>query len=329
MRKYNKKLNEDITELKELHGKRDKSDFNRRKAEIMKSHGISKATVYREMKKDVPGFYKTPRYWPPVKPVTEKHKEMVRAMYQKQMNGEQVRAEMERQTGESWPWERLQKIRESNDADDLLKKGDTKKSRKRKKTLLPVESDAPKIETSVCKLEPDPVDWNYESPNGQDMKIFFEALLNADKMDRNSCLLLRFKGMEAMFGREELNIMQLYAASSAACKGRNTALFSKMVGIQLCYQQLRMFAAGAVHTPKDISICLETITKNSEKTFTETPDFNLLVKVVKHFCPEANELEIKVITLQFADELKGCSEEIKPDINELRRLAAKEADENI
>ena len=51
MKLYNKKLNEDITLLKAFHTKKDKRDFNLLKNEIMQRHDVSKATVYREMKK--------------------------------------------------------------------------------------------------------------------------------------------------------------------------------------------------------------------------------------------------------------------------------------
>lgn len=50
MRTFNKKRNEDISELKKLHMLKDKTAFKQRKAEIMAEHKISKATVYREMK---------------------------------------------------------------------------------------------------------------------------------------------------------------------------------------------------------------------------------------------------------------------------------------
>ncbi len=65
MKQFNKELHEDIMLLKTLHAKKDKTEFNNLKAEIMQKHKISKATVYREMKKESPGEYKIPNYNPP------------------------------------------------------------------------------------------------------------------------------------------------------------------------------------------------------------------------------------------------------------------------
>lgn len=318
MRKFNKQLSEDIENLKHLHTKVDKTEFNTAKAEVMKKHSISRATVYREMKKVVPGFYKTPRYWPPAKPITAKHKEMVRAMYQKQMNGEQVRAEMERLTGESWPWERLQKIRKSNDADAQFKKDDTKRSGRRKKSLLPVESDAPKIETFVYPLTPDPKTGIYESPNGQDMKIFLEALLNADKIDQNSYLLVRYKGFELMLGYEELKTILLFAANSAACRGRNAAYFSQIALVQLNYQQIRLYSAGAVHTPNDLKVCTETLHKYADKPLTESIDFEFLYDVVKYYDPDADRESVITVCLHLAENHPEASKRIIPQEESLR-----------
>ncbi|MEI2726777.1 MAG: hypothetical protein V9H26_25715 [Verrucomicrobiota bacterium] len=65
MKQFNKELHEDIMLLKTLHANKDKTEFNILKAEIMQKHKISKATVYREMKKESPGEYKIPNYNPP------------------------------------------------------------------------------------------------------------------------------------------------------------------------------------------------------------------------------------------------------------------------
>lgn len=51
MKKYNAALALDIALLKTLHIKKDKSSFKVIKNELMQRHKISKATVYRELKK--------------------------------------------------------------------------------------------------------------------------------------------------------------------------------------------------------------------------------------------------------------------------------------
>ena len=117
MRKFNKALNKDITELKTLHMKKDKTEFRKRKAEIMKQHKISKATVYREMKKDNPGTYNSPRFNPPVREVTEKEKELVGGMLYRQIPVERIRSEMEKRSGQSYSWDRIDMIRKQIESD--------------------------------------------------------------------------------------------------------------------------------------------------------------------------------------------------------------------
>ena len=111
MSPFNKQLNTDINNLKKLHAKKDKTEFKRAKAEIMKRHNISKATVYREMKKDVPGSYKTPNYSTHKIPITDKEKRMVRELLLKQHTLQDICLIMEKQTGESYNWDRVDKIR--------------------------------------------------------------------------------------------------------------------------------------------------------------------------------------------------------------------------
>lgn len=105
---FNKKLNEDITKLKLLHAKKDKTEFNKLKAEIMERHSISKATVYRELQKDVPGSYDRKRS---DRPVTAKEIGMVRALLEQQYKIQDIIDVLERKTGMPYSWDRIDKIR--------------------------------------------------------------------------------------------------------------------------------------------------------------------------------------------------------------------------
>src|SRR5437899_2444312 len=106
MKAFNAELNKDITRLKELHVKKDKQDFNKLKTELMLKHGISKATLYREMKKDVPGVYKKPGYNPPPRAITEHEIAMVRELLYRKIAVMDIPDVMEQETGEKYNWDR-------------------------------------------------------------------------------------------------------------------------------------------------------------------------------------------------------------------------------
>lgn len=108
MKPFNKKLNADITQLKKLHALKDKTEFNKLKAEIMERHSISKATVYRELQKDVPGLYDRKRS---ERPIAVKEVEMVRTLLVQQYKIQDVITVMEQRTGMPYSWDRIDKIR--------------------------------------------------------------------------------------------------------------------------------------------------------------------------------------------------------------------------
>jgi hypothetical protein len=116
MKEFNPELNKDITALKILYAKKDKSAFNKLKSELMQKHCVSKATIYRELKKDMPGNYTKPKYSPAQRPITEKEILMVQEMLIKKIPVMSVGRLMEEETGEKYNWDRIDKIRRIADA---------------------------------------------------------------------------------------------------------------------------------------------------------------------------------------------------------------------
>ncbi|MFI5164797.1 MAG: hypothetical protein ACHQHP_06080 [Bacteroidia bacterium] len=109
--KYNPELNADINQLKELHALKDKSRFNALKSELMLKYNMSKATVYREMRKPTPGLYKILNYKPPKRDVTEKEIAMVKELLARKIPVMDISAIMESETGDKYDWDRIDKIR--------------------------------------------------------------------------------------------------------------------------------------------------------------------------------------------------------------------------
>ncbi len=111
MKPFNAELNKDVTELKALHIKKDKADFRKRSSELMQKHGVSLATLYREMKKDTPGSYTGPARSPIGRRITEKEIAMVKELMLKRIPVMDIGRIMEAETGEKYSWERIDELR--------------------------------------------------------------------------------------------------------------------------------------------------------------------------------------------------------------------------
>jgi len=320
MRKFNKKLNEDITELKELHGKKDKADFNRRKAEIMKSHGISKATVYREMKKDVPGSYKRPLYNPPIREVTAKEKEMVKGMLFRQIPIAMIMAEMEEQTGESYSRDRIDKIRNEIEKDESNVNSANESAKRRRGTGKAGGKSKNEItQEKVLGAEGGgaKTGFEYESPHGEDMKQFLGKVLGIKNMDPRSILTIPVEGYVIKLGYEAVCDIQRIAANTAAGKGYDALEIAKINLKHLCFEQIRIFTKGKIHSTKEL-IEINKIFSQFESTGRRPGiDFEFLVDTCMRFAKKGTKREdIVFYASNMQGEYSGLSEEMKPSMEE-------------
>jgi hypothetical protein len=112
MKPTNEELQKDIIRLKTLHAKKDKSEFSILKQELMHKHKISKATIYREMKKDIPGEYKIPNYSAAVYNITEREIMMVRELLLNGRQHNEIVKIMSRELEIPYNWDRFNKARE-------------------------------------------------------------------------------------------------------------------------------------------------------------------------------------------------------------------------
>ena len=111
MKQFNQQLHDDIALLRTLHAKKDKHGFNVLKAEIMKNHNISKATVYREMKKDTPGEYKVPNYNPPKMDIRMPEILMVRELLLSGRQATEIIKIMSKELDIKYHWDRFNAVR--------------------------------------------------------------------------------------------------------------------------------------------------------------------------------------------------------------------------
>lgn len=333
MRKYNKKLNEDITELKELHGKKDKTDFNRRKAEIMKSHGISKATVYREMKKEVPGSYKRPLYIPPIREVTAKEKEMVKGMLFRQIPIAMIMAEMEEQTGESYSRDRIDKIRNEIEKDESNIKAVNENAKRRGgKGKAGRKSKNEITQEKVLGAEGGGVNagFEYESPHGEDMKQFLGKVLGIKNMDPRSILSIPVEGYVIKLGYDAVCDIQRKMANSAAGRGYDALEAAKINLKHLCIEQIRQFTKGKAYSAKDLIEINKILTQFESTGLKPGIDFEFLYDICMIFAAKGTRREdVVLVAANKAPEYKGLSNEMLANSEETNRALVKIVDENV
>lgn len=112
MKPFNPQLNKDITELRALSIKKDKTAFKALLNELILKHSVSKATVYRELKKDIPGSYTRQNHSAGTRAITEREISMVKELLLKKVPVINLGRIMEAETGEKYTWERIEKLRQ-------------------------------------------------------------------------------------------------------------------------------------------------------------------------------------------------------------------------
>jgi hypothetical protein len=173
MKPVNEELKNDICKLKILHAKKDKSEFKVLKDEIMHRHRISKATVYREMKKDTPGEYKIPNYSAAAYDITEREIMMVRELLLGGRQHNEIIKILSRELEIPYNWERFNKARELGESDD--------------------------------KFQQTPM----ESAFARNGHYFVQQLLGLEYMAPGSFTVIQFGGTNLKFTRESYEILQL------------------------------------------------------------------------------------------------------------------------
>lgn len=245
---YNKELHDDIELLKTLHARKDKSGFNHLKNEIMRQHNISKATVYREMKKDTPGLYKTPRYFPPQREVTPKERALVKNLLERQFKVQDIINIMERETGENYSWDRIDKIRESIEALPLVK------------------GEYPTGEGVVVEIPPLSPLLIKEGKNSRNIRRVVEELLEADKMTEGETITLSFGGSEHTISRDAARDISLIITNYIDAGEQSISEMNRMRLMHLVTDKIRLISLGSYASVRELKELCDMNSAISEKS---------------------------------------------------------------
>ncbi len=290
---FNKQLHDDINQLKVLHAKKDKTEFNKMKAEIMPRSKISTAPVYRELKKDVPGTYKTPKYDPPIREVTEEEKEQVRGMLLKQIPIERIRSIMEKRSGLSYSWDRIDRIRSEIEKQSPGNTGNS-------------------IDEAHREAE------EIESPYGDVIKEYIGRVMKIKKISPKSIIKVPMGKVIIQLTLEQAKEIQLFTANCVDSLGNDLDALANMRVKHLCYQKLRLNMSGAPHTIKELDETYSLLTKcNGGKALKEdSVDFDRIVEIVRFVKPKITREEVIGIVLRVDERNNGINPALMPPTKE-------------
>jgi hypothetical protein len=117
---------------------------------------------------------------------------------------------------------------------------------------------------------------------------------------------------------------------SAENEGKSTPAIHRLKMENMLSQKLEMVTKGQYLSSLELR-ALESIRRSLEKqgTVMFSPDYKVLVEVCRELKPDVSDVEIFMLADKHQRRIKESSEDIVPFRAEVRRLAAKEAEENI
>jgi predicted DNA-binding transcriptional regulator AlpA len=246
---FNQSLNHDIAQLKILHARKDKTEFNLMKNEVMRRHNISKATVYREMKKDTPGLYKSPRYFPPQREITAKERDMVNNLLQRQFTVQDIINIMERETGENYSWDRIDKIRES------ITNYESGIMNEKQETVRSGEFTVDSLQLTVERENQKAVDsgeLKAENQGSRNIRRVVEELLEADKMTEGETITLMVGGEQQTISRDAARDIALIIANYSDAGGQSIAEMNRLRLVHLITDKIRLVSLGSYASVREL-----------------------------------------------------------------------------
>ncbi len=284
MKNFNPELNKDITRLTELHALKDKSKFNALKNEIMLKHGISKATVYREMKKDTPGLYNRPQYNPPRRAITEKEIAMVSELLLRKISIMDLGRILEAETGEKYNWDRIDKIRSIIDARFKAEEAETGK---------PVSANKER-----------------ETAFGGEIKRLCLEALKFDYMAPDAYVGFTAGGQNYRLCYDDIKDIVMICANAAALQ--NDGLYDHFTQVrekiwQLLTEKISLINSGAAVTTKEL-LDIKNAFEEFEKSYFDSfcKNYSVIWFVARELMPEANYSKVVELTKKYSDLYPEC-----------------------
>jgi len=290
MKDFNPALNKDITRLTELHALKDKSKFNELKNEIMLKHGISKATVYREMKKETPGLYNKPQYNPPQRAITEKEIAMVTELQLRKIPVMDLGRILEAETGDKYNWDRIDKIRSIIDARFKAEETETGK-------LVSAMNAGPSSSLRVTAF-------------GDEIKRICSEALKFDYMSQDAYIEFTAGEQNYRLCYDDIKDIVMICANAAALQ--NDGLCDHYTQVrqkiwQLLTEKIQLINSGAGVTTKEL-LDIKNAFEEFEKSYLDSfcKNFSVIWGVVRELVPEKNYSKVIELTRKYSELFPEC-----------------------
>jgi len=111
MKEFNKQLNEDVNRLKKLRIKKDKTEYYKFFNVCLRRHKISRTTLWAEIRKAIPGVYRSINWDMRYRPITDEEVKMVYELLMQGFTLEKIKSVMEEKLGGNYSDTRMAKIR--------------------------------------------------------------------------------------------------------------------------------------------------------------------------------------------------------------------------
>jgi hypothetical protein len=294
MKKFNEKLNKDIVRLKELHARMDKTAFMKERNKVMKKHQISKYTVYKQMRKNVPGLEHSSSWGLSNSPITEEEILMVHEMLVKQTPLSDIRICLERYYGDNYPFRRVNRIRKEIDKRNWDTEGK------------------------------EPAETNF----GKTLRMMFIEYSMIDLIEPSRVVTLKLGDMEYKVSCRALKDSLDMIIYSAENGGKDAAALNRL-NMQLMLTRKMDHAIKGQHVNMYDLRILESIRRSLEagarQAISSHPDSRVLAEVCRELKPGISDVEINLIADKHKSLVKGSSEDIVPFSEEIRDLTAQVA----
>ncbi len=279
---------------------KDKTAFKQRKAEIMAEHKISKATVYREMNKKLPGSYAQPRYTNKPAEISAQEKELVKTMLFNKAPANLIQDSLAKLTGKNYSWDKFNQIRLAVEKD------------------LPPANDKSGSGADVPVIRP-------VSAFGDNLEILLEAIFHFEKMSEDTIIKLKHGDNIFCLGHDAVMDIKRIITNSASVDGADVGASMQMKIKHVLAEKMRILQNGADCSIKDIA-AIQRIHKSLDLMSNplEGKELEWIYRIVKKYDKKADRDYVEFRALEAAQELFGFKKDYLFDFAKFRAMASKE-----
>lgn len=281
MKEFNQQLHDDVVKLRKLRLKKDKSEYKKCFTVVQRRYKFSRTTLWAELRKEVPGQYRSISWELRYRPITDEEVKMVYELFYRRYTIEQIKTIMEERLGGNYSDTRMAKIRAE------------------------MEKRLPELETE-----------DTSAFGGGINEIFSKfcdlELMHPDKKVNVNLLGKKYK-VNSGIARDAVKMMIISAENNGKDNEelrriRMENMLSKKIDTMYSSSQVSMTEL------RNAELLRKSFEKKSSAHLSKlTPDGRVLMELCRELRPDMTFIEIYEEAMKKIKSIKGTSEEIEPD----------------